>query len=287
MSQRAGETLTLDRGTYAAVVRLDVESRPESLTLVRSLLGAVGDTLVLDPEFMDDLRTAVSEACNNVVLHAYELGSGPLTVSLLATPEGVQVLVRDSGGGMRRISPRTDRMGVGLAVMGALSERMELRTNPGGGTDVRMWFSHAGVDPDSFSENQDWIPEPTPLSGDIVVSVKPVSLLAPVLARLTRAAAAQSRFTTDGIAEIAAVTDSVAAYAAGTSSGDPVDFALSATTRRLELTAGPFGEVAVAAGEDAQHQVSALSHRFEEPAFESHGDRKLLRTVIVDERVSA
>jgi serine/threonine-protein kinase RsbW len=279
--------LTLDRGTYAAVVRLDVESRPESLTLVRSLLGAVGDTLLLDPEFMDDLRTAVSEACNNVVLHAYELGAGPLTVSLLATPEGVQVLVRDSGAGMRRVSPRADRMGVGLAVMGALAERMELRTNPGGGTDVRMWFTHADVDLDAFSENQKWIPEPAPLSGDIVVSVKPVSLLAPVLARLTRAAAAQSRFTTDGIAEIAAVTDAVAAYAAEVSSGDPVDFALSTTTRRLELTAGPFGEVAVLTDEDARHEVSAFGHQFEEPAFEPHGGRKLLRTVIVDERVSA
>jgi len=257
------------------------------LTLVRSLLGAVGDALLLDPEFMDDLRTAVSEACNNVVLHAYELETGPLSVSLLATPEGVEVLVRDSGGGMRRVSPRRDRMGVGLAVMGALAERMELRTNPGGGTDVRMWFTHPDVDPDSFSEDQNWIPEPASLSGDIVVSVKPVSLLAPVLARLTRAAAAQSRFTTDGIAEIAAVTDAVAAYAAGVSSGDPVDFALSTTTRRLELTAGPFGEVEVVADEATQYEASALSHQLEEPAFESHGGRKLLRTVIVDERVSA
>jgi len=279
--------LTLDRGTYAAVVRLDVESRPESLTLVRSLLGAVGDTLSLDPEFMDDLRTAVSEACNNVVLHAYDVETGPLTVSLLATPEGIQVLVRDSGGGMRRISPRADRMGVGLAVMGALSERMELRTNPGGGTDVRMWFTYADVDPDSLSGNQNWIPEPASLSGDIVVSVKPVSLLAPVLARLTRAAAAQSRFTTDGIAEIAAVTDAVAAYAAGASSGDPVDFALSTTTRRVELTAGPFVEVKVVADENRQQEASALIHQLEEPAFQSRGDRKLLRTVIVDERVSA
>jgi len=280
--------LTLDRSAYAALVRLDVESRPESLTLVRSLLGAVGDTLLLDPEFMDDVRTAVSEACNNVVLHAYELGTGPLTVSLLATPEGMQVLVRDSGGGMRRVSPRADRMGVGLAVIGALAERMELRSNPEGGTDVRMWFTHADVDPDSLSENPNWIPEAASLSGDIVVSVKPVSLLAPVLARLTRAAAAQSRFTTDGIAEIAAVTDAVAAYAVEVSTGEPVDFALATTTRRLELTTGPFGEVQAMAAEHGPHQASALNgQQLEELALESHGDRKLLRTVIVDERVSA
>jgi hypothetical protein len=178
-------------------------------------------------------------------------------------------------------------MGVGLAVIGALAERMELRTNPEGGTDVRMWFTHAGAEPDPFSENQNWIPEPASLPGDIVVSVEPVSMLAPVLARLTRAAAAQSRFTTDGIAEIAAVTDAVAAYAAEVSTGEPVDFALATTTRRLELTTGPFGDAQAEADEAGQDQASAPSGQFEEPALESHSDRKLLRTVIVDERVSA
>jgi len=266
MSQRSRGTVTLHQSTYSAVVRLEVESRPESLTLVRSLLGA----------------------CNNVVLHAYELGPGPLIVALRVTPVGVQVLVRDSGGGMRQVSPRPDRMGVGLAVIGALADRMEFRSNADGGTDVRMLFAFADADPDLFPENRNWIPEPASLSGEIVVSVGPVSLLAPVLARLTRAVAAQSRFTTDGIAEIADVTDAVSAYAVEFSAGESVDFALSATTRRLELTAGPFGEVELVAKQDVPEEPPvALSSQLEQPAFEPHGDRKLLRTVIVDERVSA
>jgi anti-sigma regulatory factor (Ser/Thr protein kinase) len=281
--------VTPDLSTYSAVVRLDVESRPESLTLVRSLLSAIGEALALDLEFMDDMRTAVSEACNNVVLHAYEQGSGPLTVSLIATARGVHVLVRDSGGGMRRVSPRPDRMGVGLAVIGALAERMEFRSNSDGGTDVRMWFSYPGVDSDEpLSVPDEWLAAPPSLAGDIVVSVEPVSLLAPVLARLTRAAAAQSRFTTDGIAEIAEVTDAVAAHAAELSPGDSVEFSLSTTTRRLELTAGPFGAVEVVADQQEPSEPSiAVNYDFGQPEFEPIGDRKLLRTVIVDERVSA
>jgi hypothetical protein len=106
---------------------------------------------------------------------------------------------------------------------------------------------------------------------------------------MTRAAAAQARFTADGIAEIAEVTDAVAAYASELSVDGTVDFSLSLTTRRLELTAGPFGmlevEVIAESGETGE-AWSALSE-LDRPAFEQHGDHKLLRTVIVDDRVSA
>jgi anti-sigma regulatory factor (Ser/Thr protein kinase) len=280
--------VTPDPCTYSAVVRLDVESRPESLTLVRSLLSAVGDALLLAPELLDDLRTAVSEACNNVVLHAYEHDPGPLTISLVALPAGLQVLVRDSGGGIRGVSASTDRMGVGLAVISALADRTELRSNSDGGTDVRMWFLYPDADPNAFTEIQNWAPAPVSLPGEIVVSLAPVSLLAPVLGRLTRAAAAQSRFTADGIAQTAAVTDAVAAYAAEVSVQSTVGFSLSATTRRLELSAGPFGvSDTVVNGNGGDGSWSLLAHRLDQPALEPYGDHKVLRTVIVDDRVSA
>lgn len=277
-----------DRCTYYAVVRLDLKSRPESLTLVRSLLTAVSDALGLDPGLLNDLRTAVSEACNNVVLHAYDTGPGPLMISLVAGPAGLHVLVRDSGGGMHKVSSSTDRMGVGLAVISALTNRTEFRSNPDGGTDVRMWFINPEADPDAFTEIHNWPPPSGSLSGEIVVSLSPVSLLAPVLARLTSAAAAQSRFTADGIAEIQAVTDAVAAYAAKTWVDGTVDFSLSTTTRRLELTAGASGAIeAGAAGDKSDKSWTALTCQLEQPALEQQRGGKLLRTVIVDERVSA
>ncbi len=58
-------------------VRLELDSSPETLTLVRGALGAVAEVLALDPELLDDLKTAVSEACNNVVMHAYDGVAGP------------------------------------------------------------------------------------------------------------------------------------------------------------------------------------------------------------------
>ena len=54
-----------------STVRLRLESRPQTLTIVRGMLGGVAELLSIDPELLDDLKTSVSEACNNVVLHAY------------------------------------------------------------------------------------------------------------------------------------------------------------------------------------------------------------------------
>ena len=81
-------------------VRLDLDSRPETLTLVRGALGGVADQLALDPELLDDLKTAVSEACNNVVMHAYDDQPGPLGVRLYARPDAIEVVIRDEGNGI-------------------------------------------------------------------------------------------------------------------------------------------------------------------------------------------
>src|ERR1700758_2513512 len=120
-------------------VRLDLDSRPETLTLVRGALGGVADQLAVDPELLDDLKTAVSEAANNVVMHAYGGEPGPLKVKMFVTGEGIEVVVRDEGVGMSALAPVEDRLqGVGMPVMQALAERADFRTGESGGTEVRM-----------------------------------------------------------------------------------------------------------------------------------------------------
>jgi anti-sigma regulatory factor (Ser/Thr protein kinase) len=85
---------------------------------------------------------AVTEAAANVVSHAYRGGDeqGQLHVQAEAGPDRVRLLVRDSGGGFR---PRADSRGAGLgmALIAALSNVVEVRDAPGeGGTDVTMTF---------------------------------------------------------------------------------------------------------------------------------------------------
>ena len=83
-------------GAHAPTVSLELESRPETLTLVRGMLGGVAELLVMDPELLDDLKTAVSEACNNVVLHAYHGEIGAARRRADAGVDRIEAIVRDA-----------------------------------------------------------------------------------------------------------------------------------------------------------------------------------------------
>ena len=117
----------------SATARLVLDSRPECVSLVRAMLAGVGERLELDHGLLDDLKTAVSEACNNVVLHAYGSRRGPLSVQLKVGESAVEAAVCDRGGGFRTVVDEA-RMGLGLPVIGALADRVEFLRVPGGGT---------------------------------------------------------------------------------------------------------------------------------------------------------
>jgi anti-sigma regulatory factor (Ser/Thr protein kinase) len=130
-------------------LELSLPSRAENVAVVRHILGGVGDVLNLDPEVLDDIRLAVSEACANVVVHAYPDGGGLLVVKVFTGGDTVAVSVRDHGGGM---APRTDSpgLGVGLPLIASLTRTLELSAPSGGGTEVRMSFD---LQPRSLSDD--------------------------------------------------------------------------------------------------------------------------------------
>src|ERR1700730_5368066 len=103
------------------------------------MLTGVAETIDLDAPDLDDIRTAVTEACNNVVLHAYEGEEGPLEAEMFVAGSAVGVYVRDHRIGLQR---RTEEgqwiVGSGLPVIEALVNRVEFAEPAGGGTEVRM-----------------------------------------------------------------------------------------------------------------------------------------------------
>ena len=117
-------------------VCLQLESRAQVLTLVRGMLSGMAEPLALDPELLDDLKTAVSEACNNVVLHAYEGAPGPMVVTLHATPRALKVSVADRGVGVPEdVGESTP--GIGLSVIRALAEHVTITRRSEGGRGWR------------------------------------------------------------------------------------------------------------------------------------------------------
>src|SRR5580704_17905321 len=100
-------------------VRLHLSNRSENVLLVREMLSGFAESVALENSDLYDIRTAVTEAANNVVLHAYEGREGPMEVELHTTPDTVQVVVRDSGVGIRpRIRPADEAaLGIGLPLI--------------------------------------------------------------------------------------------------------------------------------------------------------------------------
>jgi serine/threonine-protein kinase RsbW len=273
-----------------SIVTLELPSIPENLTLVRGMLGGVAEPLAMDPELLDDLKTAVSEAANNVVMHAYGGEPGPLKVKMYVTGDGIEVVVRDEGVGMSALAPVEDRLqGVGLPVMQALAERADFRTGESGGTEVRMLFPAERDGRPMFGSPVPPAPEDgwtERLTGDALISISPVTLLPSVLGRLARALAATARFSLDRFSDVYLVTDSISAHAVRAATSDRMGFSLEAVSRRLELTIGPFelGSTDTLLG-DRRSSKSPLVLLSDELASAPDGDgSELLRVVMIDHR---
>ena len=284
--------ITLNLTADFSTVRLELDNRPESPALVRAARAGVAELLEFDTELFDDLKTAVSEACNNVVLHAYDGEPGPLVVGLEIQPDWVEVMVRDWGGGFKRVAASEERMGVGLAVISALAHRVEFISAPDGGTEVRMAFTGRGAASRPLERATDADPVtdlPMRLSGDVIVTLSPVGLLTGVMGRLARAVAARTHFSLDRFADVYLVTDAIASFAEVAASGTGITFAVAGAHRRLELTVGPFR-----AGNGARLQTDGLSNQPGSPlallvgelALERVNGFEMLRVVVEESRDS-
>ena len=94
-------------------LRLVLPNRAENVALVRRALSGVVDVLELGEARLLDINAAVSEACNNVVVHAYEGAEGPMDVYLCIQPTELEVIVSDHGVGIRPNVPEPGRRGSG------------------------------------------------------------------------------------------------------------------------------------------------------------------------------
>src|SRR4051812_18721434 len=87
----------------AGEVRLTLPAVAENVAVVRQALTGMTETLGIGPGVLADMKTAVSEACNNVVVHAYDerAPARPVEVTAVADAGDVAVTVRDEGRGIR------------------------------------------------------------------------------------------------------------------------------------------------------------------------------------------
>lgn len=137
--RRLAETRAIMTGA-ATRMRLQSLSDSGNVAAVRAAITALGDAERLEDELVADVKTAATEACNNVVLHAYQGHAGPMCVEVEVEPTSVRLLVSDEGHGFMPLAG-SRRLGLGLPLIGALTRHAEFRLGSAGGTEVEMWFS--------------------------------------------------------------------------------------------------------------------------------------------------
>lgn len=255
--------------------------------------SAAGEALGFDPELLADLNTAVTEACNNVILHAYRDWPGPMSVEVAARPEGVQARICDRGCGIHRTGPDHNGLKVGLALMSAVADRAEFITVPDGGTEVRLSFRGPAGDPrgpwPAAREMSDrpsaWHAElHSGLTGDVVLTVSPVALLAPVLGRIGRALAPSAGFSLQRCSDVYVLSDELAAHAEQAANSTSISVALDARKHRLDFALAPLrvGSGARWDQPDAPKRAVTLTALGEDLAFVARDDHETLRLSMVD-----
>lgn len=130
-------------------MKMSFDSSSDNEAFARAAVAAF--ILPLDPTVAElgEIRTAVSEAVTNCVVHAYNGSRGIINMSVKIDADGtVCIKIRDSGCGIDDIdkameplyttSPDSERAGLGFAVMQSFSDSMKVRSAPGHGTTVTL-----------------------------------------------------------------------------------------------------------------------------------------------------
>lgn len=220
-------------------VRLVMPALPANVALVRQALAGLTDELGVDPARAADMKIALTEACTNVVVHAYGDEPGPLEVTMAVEHGRLVLSVRDRGSGLHPLPGRDEGapLGFGLALIASLSDELGL---VGGrhGTEVRLAFmlEDDSAPPLAIQPSA----EPLPSSERIVVELRPPDRTAPVLGRVVSLVAARADFSIDRLSDAQIVSDAIAGAATTHLTDGTLSVAIDEHERGFDLLVGPF-----------------------------------------------
>ena len=138
----------MDANGYTRAIRLTIPAKPEYITLGRlALTGLVRlRPQPLSQEVLGDLKLALTEACTNSVRHAYADGQGSVEILYELHSDRLVVEVTDDGAGFEPPDRPGDALdgqdlnegGLGIAIIEALADELEIREREQGGSSLRF-----------------------------------------------------------------------------------------------------------------------------------------------------
>jgi anti-sigma regulatory factor (Ser/Thr protein kinase) len=223
----------------APEVGLCLPAAPANVALVRQALAGLADELGLEASRVADMKIAITEACTNAVVHAYETEGGRLEVTMTCETSRLVLSVRDYGRGMRHASGEREGppLGFGLSLIASLADEFGIA---GGrrGTEVRMAFALDGATDSPPLVVQLAACDPEPVE-QIVLTLVPGNRGAAVLSRVVSLVAARSDFSIDRLSDVQIVSDAIAGGAPAQALDGALSVSIDEREDGFELGVGP------------------------------------------------
>jgi serine/threonine-protein kinase RsbW len=256
-------------------LQMSLPARAENVAVVRHALAGLAERLGMDEASLADLKTVVTEACMNVVVHAYPGNEdGPLEVDAESDQDGITVVVRDHGAGIRpRLEAERASLRIGLTLIAALSSSFEISGGTDRGTEIRMHLPLQARSEDSEAA------EPAhPTIDATMVRVGPPELVGPVLSRVVAALAARHQITVDRLSDAMLLSDAISARAPEGFSDGHVSLSIADRPQGVELRVGPMTSGGAERLRDSFElpEVGSLASLADDLRVEESGDGEFL-----------
>ncbi len=129
-------------------MKLEFLSKSNNESFSRVVVAAFASQLDPTLEELSDIKTAVSEAVTNAIIHGYEYGDGTIIIESSISGNTIEIIVRDSGKGIDDLEvamepfytskPNLERSGMGFTVMETFMDSLDVESVEGEGTIVKM-----------------------------------------------------------------------------------------------------------------------------------------------------
>ncbi len=216
---------------------MSLPARAENVAVVRHALAGLAERLGMDEASLADLKTVVTEACMNVVVHAYAgVEPGPLEVEAESDFEGITVVIRDHGSGIRP-RPEIERpsLRIGLTLIAALSSSFEIKGGANKGTEIRMHLPLQARDEEAGKNSTFAVAA----GEETRIRVGPPEIIGPVLSRALSALAARQDISVDRLSDTMLLSDAISARAPEGFTDGHVSLAITELPEGIELKVGP------------------------------------------------
>lgn len=136
--------------------RMEFDSIPGCESFARVTAAAFAARLNPTVDELEEMKTAVSEAVTNCMIHAYEGKMGTIQMEVILRDRAVTITVRDQGCGIADLSramqacyttkPELERSGMGFTFMQLFMDHVTVHSSPADGTEVVMTRRFAEIE---------------------------------------------------------------------------------------------------------------------------------------------